>query len=101
MVPGLSLPSLSLSVPLSLSGAKSVKKTRTLKFEANLRGRSGQYRLASEEKSDGLSAASILSTNNWKQDGLIIVAEDGTSFRLLNETKTPCEVSLGTKIEGT
>jgi len=100
MVPGLSLPGVSLPA-LSLSGAKPVKKTHTIEFKANLRGRCGQYRLESEEKSDGFSAVSILSSNNWKQEGLIIVAEDGTSFQLLNETKTPCELSSGKKIEGT
>lgn len=83
-----------------LGAAEPRVMTRKVNFHATLEGRSGRFRLQGQEKTDGLNIFGG-GSKEWKAEGLLIVAEDGNSFELLDESKSPCEHSVATKIVDT
>jgi len=73
-------------------------KTRTVSFEATLTGRAGRFKVTTTEERQGL----LLSIPNVSEaKGLVVVAGDGVSFRLLEEKDDTGKLQRATKLLGT
>lgn len=79
-----------LFATLSGGNPARVKITTTVKIEANMIGRSGRFKLETDEKEKGTTILSTPTTTTIH--GLIVLSEDGQSFEVLEEHETRVKI---------
>jgi hypothetical protein len=81
----------------SLSGGTPTEVTvRTVKFEANIAGRSGRFRVETHETKKG--SPFINFPKSTTSQGLLITAPEGESFEILQEQETEVKIHKARKI---
>ncbi len=79
-----------------LSGAPPTSvRVRTVKLEANIVGRSGRFRLETEIDKTTL----VTSPKSITVQGLLILADDGESFEVLEEHETEVKIYKAREIQ--